>query len=81
MDRLEKFLNRLIKSDRKRIEKITYQLEINNLDKLKMKKMKGFKNLFSVRVGKIRIVFMREKSENLVLDIDYRKNIYKKFSN
>ena len=50
---------------------------MNDLEGLKIKKLKGFSNYFAVRKGKIRIVFRRAET-NEIVDVNYRKEVYKK---
>ena len=52
---------RLIKSDTKLIDE----------------KLKGFKNIFRIRVGPLRIVYKKTKSELYIVIISHRKDVYR----
>ena len=49
----------------------------NKLDDLDIILMHGYKGFFRCRVGKIRIVFERIGSDNIVYDVGFRGGIYK----
>jgi len=44
---------------------------------LDIKKMKGSKNMFRVRIGSYRILFISERNTIYVFDADTRSEIYK----
>jgi len=44
---------------------------------LDIKKMKGSKNMFRVRIGSYRILFISERNTIYVFDADTRSKIYK----
>ena len=78
MDNIRKFIQRLDKKSALRIEKIL--LDILNLDLsgYKTEKLKGYKDLYRIRAGKIRIVFRKTKINAIPIDIDFRGDIYQK---
>ena len=57
MNRIEKLLNKLDPKTRRLIEQAIYDLTRGNLNDFKLKKIKGTKDIFRVRVGKYRIIF------------------------
>lgn len=61
MNKLDKFLSKLDKKTRLIVEEIVLLIIENNLAMLDLKKLKGSKDLFRVRVGKIRIIFVIQK--------------------
>lgn len=70
------FLNKLNKEDKERIKKKLKQLKKNSeLGKPMMGKLSG---LWSLRLGKYRVLYQIRKTEViiLVLKIGHRKNIY-----
>lgn len=78
MDQIEKFIRRLDK-------KLAYKLAIvlQDIVALKLapydcKKVKGFEDLFRIRVGKIRVIFKKLKSTGTPVYIEYRGSVYKK---
>jgi mRNA-degrading endonuclease RelE of RelBE toxin-antitoxin system len=70
-----KYLQGLDKKTRKRI--------FSGIEKLPnkgdVKKMKGqkLKNIYRLRIGKYRIIFLQEKEWIKILDIDTRGDVYK----
>ena len=40
-------------------------------------KLKGFKNMFRVRVGDYRVVYEKSKKEITVIKVGHRKDVYK----
>ncbi len=57
--------------------------KLNDADSLKdipnLKKLKGHKNAYRIRIGDYRIGFYNEKTGLFITTIAYRKDIYKKF--
>lgn len=80
MDKIEKFIRSLNKNLRQQVKTTIFKIVTNDLSGIKTKKLKGFDNLFSVRKGKIRIVFRHEKDVNIVINIDHRDQVYKDLS-
>ncbi|MFH1533561.1 MAG: type II toxin-antitoxin system RelE/ParE family toxin [Nitrospirota bacterium] len=76
MDKIKKFLKNLNKKEKILILKLIEKIIKNNLSKVDTKKLRGHKDLYRVRKGKIRIIFIKEKDKNTLINIDYRKNIY-----
>ena len=76
MDRIEKFLKLLETKRAKCIRSILPRIRSLELNGLDVKKMKGHENVYRIRVGKIRIVFIKEKKVGIIIDIDFRENIY-----
>lgn len=77
MDKIEKFIESLNKNLRQQVKITILKIVANDLSGIKTKKLKGFDNLFSVRKGKIRIVFRHEDNLNIIINIDYRDQVYK----
>lgn len=78
MDKIKKFLLKLTKDERGLIKEILENVLILNLQSYDKKPLKGHKGFFRLRKGDVRIVFAKEKNRGVIIDIDYRKNIYKK---
>ena len=72
MNKLDKFLSKLDKKARFVVEEEMSRIVSNQLSGLDLKKLKDGQNLYRVRVGRIRIIFERTKSANLIKDISYR---------
>lgn len=78
MDKIKKFLLKLTKKERaffKRIFKDLLELNLKNYD---VKRIKGHQRFFRLRKGNIRIIFAKERQTGIIIDIDYRKDAYKK---
>ena len=73
MDKIEKFLKKLILRDKERILQVTVRILCNDLDNLDIKKLKGIKDVYRVRVGDFRIVFKIEIEYNTIIEI-YRRD-------
>ena len=78
MDNIEKFLLKLNKSDRKILEELFNAIRALNVEKYDVKPLKGFKGVYRLLTGKIRIVFLKDNKKGIILNVDYRKNIYQK---
>ncbi len=76
---IQKFMIKLSENKRKKIlEKINI-IETKGVEFANVKVLKGHKNIFRLKIDKIRIIFTLNKGYFEVLDIDYRGNIYKKW--
>ncbi len=78
MDRIGKFLKQLNKNNKAVFLKILTAIEKLDLKNYDTKPLKGMKNVYRLRKGKIRIIFTKQKNKGIILDIAYRKDIYKK---
>ncbi len=74
MDKIIKFLKRLSKKELKRVTKIIDDIEKGNTKKLDIKRLSGHKNIYRVRVGDIRILFIQSKVEYRVISIERRSD-------
>ena len=72
MDKIEKLLRNISRHDRKKIMMAVFYILENELDTLDMIKMKGYIDIYRVRVGKYRIFFKKAKSKNVILDVKKR---------
>lgn len=78
MEQIEKFIRKLSKKHAFEIARILGDILSLNLKNYDIEKMKGFKDLYRIRVGKIRIIFKKEDSQGRAVYIEYRGNAYKK---
>ena len=74
MDKISKFLKKLSKDSRCRLEQLISQILIGDLSGLDVKKLKGEINLFRVRKGDLRIIFLKTKDTVRIIDIDRRND-------
>ncbi len=61
MNKIEKFLRRLTASERKVIEECVKKILLRELSGLDVKKLKGGKGAYRVRLGSIRIIFTEDQ--------------------
>lgn len=80
MDKINKFLAKL---DKKRrlllINEILPKIRDLNLVNFDLTPLGGFKNLYRIRVGKMRIVFYKDEKNKtgIIVNIKFRKDAYK----
>lgn len=78
-NKFEKSFNKLDKTIQKQI-KNTIDRHIKNLENCDVKKLKGYETLYRLRSGNYRIIY--EKIDDILiiifLDVQHRKDIYKK---
>ncbi|MDD2693341.1 MAG: hypothetical protein PHY14_00235 [Candidatus Gracilibacteria bacterium] len=77
MDKITKFLLKLSLSERIILLEILEQISNLHLDNLDVKKLAGETDLFRVRKGKIRIIFRKVGQKGMIVNIDYRGDVYK----
>lgn len=78
MDKIKKFLLKLSKKERALIRKILEDVLTLNLQNYDIKPLSGHQGFFRLRKGDVRIIFAKEKTTGIIIDIDYRKDIYKR---
>ena len=77
MNEIQKFLKKLTKKERELlIKQILPQIISGEWSNLDLKKMKGKKNLYRVRQGNIRIVFLKQNEKVQILKVAFRKDVY-----
>ena len=75
--KLEKFINSLDKKTRKKLKDKLISLKKNPRKARNIKKLQGTKReLYRLRLGKIRIIYEIINKNIEIIDIDYRGNIY-----
>ena len=79
MQNLEKLLRKFSNKERIEIERIVEKVVNRNLNGLNCKKLKGFRDLFRVRKGNIRIIFKLTGREAHILNIERRREDTYKF--
>ena len=77
MERYLKIVRNLSRRQKNLVIDLWQRILKNDLKELKIKKLRGFDNYYSVRRWKLRIVFSKNKMGNEIVNINYRKNIYK----
>lgn len=76
-----KFLKKLPKNLRSKLIQAVERIFADKTDRLDVKHLNKYHNLYRCRVGKIRIIFQKREDGNHVLDIGFRDDIYKKLRN
>jgi mRNA-degrading endonuclease RelE of RelBE toxin-antitoxin system len=80
MPDLDRSLKRFSPKERQEIERLVERIIARNLKGLDCKKLKGFKNLFRIRKGAIRVIFELRGVENpVVISIERRREDTYKF--
>lgn len=72
MEQIEKSLRRLSRQERVRVEKCIEQILTGALDHLDIKKLKGQRDFYRVRIGGIRIIFSQRVTETRIVAIERR---------
>ncbi|MEK7147253.1 MAG: hypothetical protein AAB772_03305 [Patescibacteria group bacterium] len=79
MPNLKKLLSKFGKEERGIIASLIDAIVSLNWISLDIKKLKGYHNIFRVRKGKIRIIFIKDKKEISILAIERRHEDTYKF--
>ena len=74
MDKIEKALAKLTAKERLVIKGILTRLMVGSFDDLDVKKLKDTKNIFRVRKGQIRIIFIKNNEQINILAIERRSD-------
>ncbi len=77
MDKIAKFLKMLNKKQRGIFLAIFNDLLVLNLSEYDVKQLKGLPGVFRIRKGDIRVVFVKKEGRGVIIDIGFRKAIYK----
>ena len=74
MDKNQKFLKKLSSTEQVIPEEILIKLIHNDLSGLDIKKLKGYQNIFRVRIRSIRIIYRATMDDIFVLEISRRND-------
>lgn len=79
MKKLDKQLKKFSSKEREEVEHLVKRILDRDLARLDCKKLKGFRNLFRVRRGKIRVIFelVDGKDPNIITIERRTENTYK----
>lgn len=79
MNQIEKFLKKLEQKLALQLVEVLQNILILNTKQYDIKKMKGFEDLYRIRIGKIRVIFRKlDKKSGNPIYIEYRGKVYKK---
>lgn len=76
IDKIQKFIQSLDETTREKVQIRLREIIKNTVSQKQSKKLQGSKDVYRVRIGKIRILYKKKKEDIEILDIDYRGNIY-----
>lgn len=80
MNKIQKLLNKLSGKEREVVKNILTQVLSNNTGGLDIKKLVGSQDIFRVKKGKIRVIFVRENTNVSIISIQRRsEKTYKDF--
>ncbi len=79
MDKIDKALSKLTFKEKERMKDIIKALQLGRFDNMDIKKLKGFKDIFRVRKGELRIVYQLLDRRIIILKVDKRKEDTYKF--
>ncbi len=72
MDKIKKALNKLSVKERAMIKSILVKLLAGNFLGMDVQKLQGYKDIFRIRKGNIRIIYKQNKSDIAILAIEKR---------
>ena len=72
MDKIEKFLRKLDPKELGAVEQTLVLLQVNKQSRLDIKKLKGYSDVYRVRVGTLRIIYRKTSTMIVVLEISRR---------
>ncbi len=80
MDKMHKLLRKIQPKDALRISIVLEKIDGGNVSNLDILKLKGFTDVFRVRVGDYRVIFRKGDTELMILEISKRSDTtYKNF--
>lgn len=79
MDELEKFLRKQSIRKRKMVIKLIDDLLRGDFENCSVVKLKGYRNLFRIRKGKIRVIFTKTKDHIVIKKVSFRNEETYKF--
>ena len=80
MDKIDKFLNKLGTQESKRAMTVIEHILSRNFAEYDIKKLQGYRDVYRIRVGTIRIIFRQDTDDVRLLDISRRsEKTYKDF--
>jgi len=72
MDKNQKFLKRLSDKEFREVENVLRKILIRDTTKLDIKKLSGYRDIYRVRTGSIRIIFLDTGDDTEILEISRR---------
>lgn len=78
MDRTQKFFRLLDRKTRARVLACIHSISLGSFDLLDIRALSGFPDTYRCRIGDIRIIFQKFPNGNSVIDVGFRKDVYKR---
>jgi mRNA-degrading endonuclease RelE of RelBE toxin-antitoxin system len=72
MDKISKALKKLRAEERTELKKILLKFKSGKFDNFDIKKLKSKNNIFRIRKGKFRIIFIKNDSSVIILAVEKR---------
>ena len=74
MERIEKFLRKLSRQERQRVEKCIKDILAGTVAHLDLKRLKGHHDFYRIRTGSIRIIFSQKDGKTDIILIERRND-------
>ena len=74
MDKIDKELQKLSSKERDKIKLVLKKIESGDVKSLDIKKLKDRNNIYRVRPGKIRIIFLKDSRDRIFIISISRRN-------
>ena len=79
-DKIEKALRRLSPKERVKLKEVLVAIKTGKLDGLDIVKLKGQRDIYRVRKGDMRVIFLRTESAITILSVERRsETTYRNF--
>lgn len=78
MDRIQKFMRKIDRKLRDRVESAMEAILLGKLDGYDVRELEGYKHSFRLRIGTIRIIFEKVGDVFAIVDVGFRKDVYKR---
>lgn len=72
MDKISKALNKLSPQEKKKLKVILNKIKLEKFDGLDVRKLKGHDNIYRVRKGKMRIMFLKNEKKISIIALERR---------
>jgi mRNA-degrading endonuclease RelE of RelBE toxin-antitoxin system len=74
MDKISKVLKKLSSKERKKLKIILNKIKQGKFNSFQVKKLKGHANIFRIRKGKMRIIFLKKDNDFFLLAVERRSD-------
>lgn len=81
MDKIDKFLSKLAKSTSERVTTVIVHILSGNTAGYDVKKLKGYRDVYRIRIGTMRIIYRHGTDDVKLLDIGRRNEKTIRISN